>query len=1118
MKFYTSDGFLKHWRMLAAVVGMIVLIVLGGALYYRSESASHFGLKQREIQTIAELKVAQISEWHKERIADARVISESPLFRQAMKEWVVTPPNRPTTEALRKQLLLPKLEYGYEDICIAAPDGKLLLTFDSSLHELDPATRALVQGSATSRDVIVTGPYYCPTHRKIHFDILAPVRDEKDRMMAVLMFRIDPSVYLYPLIRSWPVPSTTTEALLLRKDGDSALFLNDLRHQTNSALQMRRSLSDTTNPGVQAVLGYTGIFEGLDYRGVRVLAYIAPVPNTQWVLVAKMDEDELSAELNTNRTLLVIVTVVSILLLLAVFAVYYRSLQKSAYQSLFVKEKELRLHHEEFKTILYSIGDGVITTDSDGRVKQMNSTAVQLTGWQEADAQGIHLDDVFSIINETTRQPVDSPLRQVLKEGIVVGLANHTLLVAKDGTEKPIADSGAPIRDGGGNISGTVLVFRDKTHEHEAQRQLHESELRLRRAVLNAPFPIMIHAEDGEVVMISNTWTELTGYTHAEIPTTTVWAEKAYGTKKHLVRNDIDRLYRLTEKIHEGDYEVTTKAGEKRIWDFMSSPLGVLPDGRRMAISMAVDMTDRKLAEEALRENEQNYRTLADSGLALIWVAGTDKLCYYFNRVWLEFTGRTLEQEMGNGWTGGVHPDDFQRCLNIYVGAFDKRERFNMEYRLRRHDGEYRWIYDYGTPRYSSTGEFIGYIGHCLDISERREAEESMRRIEERLSQSQKMDAIGQLAGGIAHDFNNVLGGIIGYTDMSLAYAEKGSKLETNLNKVLKASDRAKNLVQQILSYSRHSSAQRSIIEIRPIITEVLDLLRASIPSSVFIETDLQTNTKPVLAESTKLHEAILNLATNALHAMNRKGTLTVRLYGERLDNPEYGRCGEIMPGEYTVIEIADTGCGMDQATLAKAFDPFFTTKGVGEGTGMGLSVVLGVVQSHDGNILVRSEPGVGTTVRVFLPVRDEAVSDAATVSMMPAVSGAERILFVDDEEMMTEMVSAWLHNLGYTTTAMTDSLAALDFIKENEIDLLITDQTMPGMTGFELAKAALEIDPGLPIILCTGFSAEVTAATAAEVGINNFIMKPYRRHEIATSIREILDNTASARRKAWRK
>jgi nitrogen-specific signal transduction histidine kinase/CheY-like chemotaxis protein len=385
-----------------------------------------------------------------------------------------------------------------------------------------------------------------------------------------------------------------------------------------------------------------------------------------------------------------------------------------------------------------------------------------------------------------------------------------------------------------------------------------------------------------------------------------------------------------------------------------------------------------------------------------------------------------------------------------------------------------------------------------------------MRVIEARLRQSEKMEAIGQLAGGIAHDFNNVLGGIIGYADLSIDHVVKGSDLEKNLQKIIKASERAKHLVQQILTFSRQGNQQKSVIAVGPIIKEVLELLRATIPSSVIIESDLRKETKPILGDPTKIHEMLLNLATNGVYAMDRKGILKVLLYPLTLDSEAYGRTGKITPGEYAVIEVTDTGHGMDASILQKAFDPFFTTKPVGEGTGMGLSVVLGVVQLHGGDVQVESEPGKGTTFKIFLPVTAEELKvDSIYDETSEIRGGKECVLFVDDEQSLVDLTVDIFSSLGYKVTGISDSQEALKFIedKENEIDILVTDQTMPGMTGVELAKAALKIRKDLPVILCTGYSVEINPERAAAIGISQMAMKPLRLSQFADILRKVLDN-----------
>jgi PAS domain S-box-containing protein len=529
------------------------------------------------------------------------------------------------------------------------------------------------------------------------------------------------------------------------------------------------------------------------------------------------------------------------------------------------------------------------------------------------------------------------------------------------------------------------------------------------------------------------------------------------------------------------------------------------------------DIGERKRTEEALIESERFARSTLDGLLANIAIVNDAGVIEAVNKAWKDFAitndmGWDKVSEGSNYLTvcrrasgkdaeGAVEFAD--EVENVLSG---RKELYEMEYPC--HSAvEKRW-FNVRVTRFPGEGRRRVVIAH-ENITTRKLAEDNLRSMETWLRQSEKMDAIGQLAGGIAHDFNNVLGGIIGYTDISLGYAEKGSMLEKNLLKVLTASDRAKNLVKQILTFSRQGNPQKSAIYIRPIIKEVLDLLRASIPSSVVIEADLKQDTKAVLADPTKIHEVLLNLASNAVYAMNRKGTLSIRLYEEKIDHVLASRTGEILPGEYKIIEIADTGSGMDEAVLSKAFDPFFTTKGIGEGTGMGLSVVLGVVKSHDGNIQVESTVGKGTTFTVYFPATTDAVSRTGDDEPRSQLRGRERILFVDDEHMLVDMALSMLVPLGYTLTALASSVEALAYFREHaeEIDLLITDQTMPGMTGIELAQEIQGMKKELPIILCTGFSNEINTAVAMDVGVKQIVMKPYGYHEISKAIREVMDN-----------
>jgi CheY-like chemotaxis protein len=370
------------------------------------------------------------------------------------------------------------------------------------------------------------------------------------------------------------------------------------------------------------------------------------------------------------------------------------------------------------------------------------------------------------------------------------------------------------------------------------------------------------------------------------------------------------------------------------------------------------------------------------------------------------------------------------------------------------------------------------------------------------------MEAIGTLAGGIAHDFNNILAAIIGYSELAMLDLPKTHPIQTHLAEVMKGSNRAKDLVRQILTFSRQEEHERQPILLQSALDEALKLLRATLPSTIEIRRQIDSKAPPILGDSTQIHQVMMNLGTNAWHAMGEQGgTLEVTLTTFDVDSEFAQAHADLREGRYLRLIISDSGCGMDRDTLERVFEPFFTTKPPGAGTGLGLAVVHGVVKRHDGMISIYSEPGKGTTFNLYFPVHEfetqMAVPEPASIPM----GNGERILFVDDEVPLATLGKSMLERLGYRVTVQTSSLEALAAFsaQSDQFDLVITDQTMPGLSGAELARLLLEIRPELPVILATGYSTTINPERAKAIGIRELLLKPNTTQSLGEAIRRAL-------------
>jgi PAS domain S-box-containing protein len=544
----------------------------------------------------------------------------------------------------------------------------------------------------------------------------------------------------------------------------------------------------------------------------------------------------------------------------------------------------------------------------------------------------------------------------------------------------------------------------------------------------------------------------------------------------------------------------------------------IAADGEVLGLILVIqDISEQRATELALRESEARFRRIANSAPAMMWVTRLDRARDFVNDAYVEFTGLGREEARALDWRTRIHPDDAERLAAESVAGEASLKPFTLEARYLRHDGEWRWLRSVSQPRFGSDGQLSGFIGVATDVTVAKEAELSLvRQVSERtaqlsetqdqLRQAQKMEALGQLTGGIAHDFNNLLTVIVGGLDM-IAKQVQDEKLLRYATSALSAAERGARLTAQLLAFSRVQRLEVRPTYVGPLVEEMRPLLRNVLGPGIEKTFDLDPHLTPVLADPTQLEVAVLNLAINARDAMPDGGTLTISSRKRRIgDDPE------LEPGTYIELSITDTGVGMTPEVLARAVEPFFTTKEVGKGTGLGLSMVYGMARQCGGGVKIESEPGRGTTVRLYFRRADRdaevPASGGKTGDQMRRARGAATVLVVDDDQDVRHFIAAGLDEYGHEVIEAADGVEGIEKFAASRPDLVIIDYIMPGLSGAEVAAHIVATRPDQPILFVSGYNeTDAIRRVAPDACI---LAKPFRAAALEEAVRAALARTSA--------
>jgi PAS domain S-box-containing protein len=1159
-----------------------VALLASGTWFYADQKRHLRRDAETRIQAIAQLKTRQIAEWRAERLVDARILADNPALAGAAAA-LAAKPHAAFMEPLT-QLRAIWRRGSYADAMLVDSAGRVL--YSAAGHgALDGAALQTLSAALAANQVLLT-PLYLSAGAGPRLDALAPLYAADARPVGAVALEIDSRQVLFPMVQAWPVPSPSAESVLVQRDGGDALFLNDLRHRSGTAMRLRIPLARRDVPAVMAVLGKQGIVEGLDYRGVEVLSALAPVPGSDWLMVAKVDAaEELSAWRYRGALIISLIGALLGALAFSLWAVWQVQ-SRASLEKLLRAEAARKRSEERHGATLMSVGDGVIATDAESRVTLLNPVAEDLTGWTQAEAAGRSLAEVFQIVNEDTGEPVENPVARVLREGAVVGLANHTILVSKSGVRRPIADSGAPIRSAEGLVDGVILVFRDVTESARYEReregtlellrlfnredQTHEL-IRAVTALLQRwtgceaigirlrdggdfPYyetcgfsPDFVQAESrlcaltaagdpvlddaGYPILECACGNVLSGRFDPSLPFYTPKGSFWTNSTSELVASgfDMERPGGAHNRCIGDGYESVAlfrlqtsgraigllQVNDRKKGRFTPELLGFLEN---VADQSAIALSQRQTQAE-LRQREAHLRDA--NGLLSAILENTNTAVAYldrdFNFIWVNHAYSASARNEPAFFVGksifDLFPSEkleaeFKRVVATGDPYFAYSELFRFPGQPEREITYWDWSL---IPVKTEGGEVRSLVLTLTETTQHVKATEEKERLQAQLLQAQKMESVGRLAGGIAHDFNNLLTVISGYSAMTLNQITPGDPLRDSIEEVLKASDRAAELVRQLLAFSRKHALHPETFDLNETVAGMANMLARMVGEDVRVTTRLDPSLSPVLADRRHFGQVIINLAVNARDAMPSGGELTIETSSALIDGP-CRRCAANVPaGRYVQLTVRDTGAGMDPRTMRLMFEPFFTTKEVGKGTGLGLATVHGIVTQSGGHIDVESEVGRGSAFHILLPAVETPAPVKEPADAKAVARGAETILLVEDQREVRNFTTAVLRSFGYKVVAAPDAETALRMVEEEPAQLLLTDVVMPGIDGPHLAERIRASHPNVRTLFMSGYSDDRLASDGALPANQHFIQKPFSPAALAEKIRRILDAPLAA-------
>jgi PAS domain S-box-containing protein len=680
--------------MIMLALGAISMVLIVAYYNFRHQKQFICVEKHNQLRTISELKINQLTQWYKERLSEVKFFSSNAPYALYVKE--ILQGNKTSVSKYREALLYIMSGNRYQNIILLSEKEELIYsTVEAENNTVDSAMKSLFEQVRLTRNIVVSDFYYCNTHQKVHIDFISPAFDENNVLIAFLVFRVEPDDYIFPLIRKWPIPSQTAETYIVRKDGDSVTFLSQLRYMEMDPLKMKLSLHEHKATAVRAVNGYEGIIEGIDYRGVKVLADIRKVPKTTWYMISEAYRREIYSDLYKHALHLAVIILISITLIVFITAWLYQYRQRNIYKELYQKQALLNIREEELRATLYSIGEGVIITDNNSCIVNLNPAAAIMTGWSEEAARNKNINEVVRIIDEESHRPIKNPVDEVLHEGRVVEYTDHAVLLTLDGKEVPISDNAAPIMDQQGKVLGVVLVFSNQTTQRARQKALEESEEKYRCIAENITDVVWMSDLNFATTYVSPSVKRIFGQSaekHMQLSMEQKFPPDSLRIIEAVFTEELEKEKDpAVDKNRTRMFEVEHyRADGSKIWVGMNVSFSHDIQGNVMGFhGVTRDITEQKRVEKALHLSDMVFNLSLD----MLSISGFDGFFKLLNPAWEKTLGWTLDELKAKPFNEFLHPDDVEATIQVFhEKAVIGKNLYQFENRYRCKNGTYKWL------------------------------------------------------------------------------------------------------------------------------------------------------------------------------------------------------------------------------------------------------------------------------------------------------------------------------------------------------------------------------------------------------------------------------------------